>query len=105
MAMYDSHLPYEEKECNSRIIREIAEDMSLNISQVEHITKHFSEFISGTIHSGSLEGVMVPYLGKFQVKLHSQQYKDFLHSLGKDMKKYFKSNKDAMDVLMEGIEQ
>ena len=102
--MYDSHLKYEEKECNNRIVRDIAEDMKLNISQVEDITKHFSGFISNTIHSGAMEGVMIPYLGKFQVKLNSQQYKDYLHALGKDMKWYFKKNPEAMNTLMEGSE-
>lgn len=98
--MYDQKLPYEERECNNHIIREIAEDANLNVSQVEDITKHCSSFIADTIRSGGLEGVMIPYLGKFQVKLHSQQYKDYLHSLGKDMKRYFKSNKEAMSILL-----
>ena len=95
---------YEEKECNNRLIREIAEDMSLNLSQVEDVTKHFSSFISQTIHIGGLEGVMVPYLGKFQVKLHSLQYRHYLHSLGKEMKGYLKNNKDAMDIITDEYE-
>jgi hypothetical protein len=96
---------YEEKECNGRLLREIAEDMQLTIAQVDDITKHYAGYIADTIRSGSLAGVTVPYLGKFQVKLHSQQYKDYLHSLGKDMKKYFKKNPDAMKLLTETEEE
>ena len=99
--MYDKKVPYEEKECNHRIIREIAEDQNLPISLTEDIIQHTFNYVTDTIRSGSLEGVMIPYLGKFQVKAHSQQYRDYLHSLGKEMKGYFRNNKDAMKIIMD----
>ena len=104
MAMYNNHVPYEEREYNNHIIREIAEDMDMTIIQVEDITKHFSNFIGTTIHSGGLEGIMIPYLGKFQVKLHSQQYKDYLHAIGREMKGYFKKNAEAMNIIKDTYE-
>jgi nucleoid DNA-binding protein len=80
---------WEERECNKRLINQTAEDLGINISQVENILGHFADFTARTIRSGSLEGVCVPYLGKFQVKVKAQQYKEFLHSLHPVIKKEF----------------
>lgn len=82
--------------CNEAIIRQIAEDMKLNIGTVEDIIKSVSSFTANTIRTGGLEGVMIPYLGKFQVKHRSQQYKDFKFALNKDMYPLLKQNKNRI---------
>ena len=92
---------YTEIECNGRIIREIADDMNISIGTVEDIIRSVSSFTADTIRMGGLEGVMIPYLGKIHVKPYSQQYKDYLHSLGKEMKGYLKSNKKAAEILFD----
>ena len=104
---YDETVPHAEPEveCNHRIVRTVAEDLKINIEQVEEITKFFTGYIADTIRTGSLDGVTVPYLGKFHVKPYSQQYKDFLHSLGKEMKGYFRNNKDAAGIIFKTDEE
>ena len=78
---------WEERECNKRLINEVAEEQEVYISQVESVLQHYSSFIARTIRSGSLEGVSVPYLGKFQVKFKNHQFRSYLHSLHPVFKK------------------
>lgn len=80
---------WEERECNKRLVAEVAEELGINMATVEGVLQHYASFIASTIRSGSLEGVFVPYLGKFQVKLKNQQYRAYLHSLPPMFKQVF----------------
>jgi nucleoid DNA-binding protein len=93
---------HEDIECNARLIREVAEEQDVTISQVEDILKHVARYTADVIRSGNLEGVMIPYLGKFQVKIKNQQYKDYYHALGKDMKGYLRNNPEALKIIFDG---
>lgn len=79
------------KECNSRLIQETANELKVSEKTVNDCLSFYSEFIVGTIRAGNMEGVTVPYLGKFQVKLHLQQYKDFFHALTPEHRKLLKN--------------
>lgn len=97
----DEDNEYVEIEANTQIIRGIANDMELPIYLVEDVVKSMGEFTANTIRTGDLEGVMWPYLGKFQVKPYSIQYNDFLKLVGKDMKVYVKKNRKAAEILFD----
>ncbi len=79
----------DDRECRGRLIREVAEEQDILISTAESIIGHYTKYIADVIRAGSMEGVFVPYLGKFQVKLEYQQYRAYLHSLHPVMKKLF----------------
>ena len=96
---------YVERLCNDRLVKEVATGNSLTQETVLDILGSVSRFIHLTIKSGSLEGARIPYLGVFKVKPRAQQYKDYLHSLGPDMKKLFKANKTGYDVINENLEE
>jgi len=96
---------YVEKLCNSRLVKEVANENNITQESVNDILNSVSSFVHLTIKSGSLEGVRLPYLGVFKVKPRTQQYKDYLHSLGPDMKKMFKSNKNGYDSINENLEE
>lgn len=89
----------EDIECNGHIIRDIAADMSLNIGTVEDIIKSVTSYVAEIVRCGALEGVMVPFLGKFHIKPYTIQYKNFLYSIGKEMRVYLKQNPNAAATL------
>lgn len=82
---------WEEKTCNTRLIEEVSEEQQVRPAIVDGILKHYNNYIADTIRSGTMEGVMVPYLGKFQVKLKNQQYRAYLHSLHPVFKRVMES--------------
>lgn len=90
---------WKEVHCNKRITREVSEELEQTISLTEEIIDHYSSFIASTISSGNLEGVFVPYLGKFQIKPKSEQYRSFIHSLGAPMKSLFLKIGDSVELL------
>ncbi len=67
-------------ECNARLMKEVSEEMKCSTALVKECVEFYGQFIADTIRAGSLEGVAIPYLGKIQVKLINQQYKEFLHA-------------------------
>lgn len=87
---------YVEVECNQRIMKQIGLDLNLPQSLIEDVLKSVSSYTADVIRMGGMEGVMLPYLGKLQVKPESQQYRDYVIALGGEMKGYFKSNKTAV---------
>ena len=99
-----SYAPNEEgeipKECNARLIEEVAEELNIPKEQVAEVVKHYASFTVGRIRSGSMEGVTFPYLGKFLVKFRSQQYKDYLQSVGLQMKKLINKS-TTINILFE----
>jgi len=80
------------KECNKRLIKEVAEELDITQGQVETVLKEFTDIIATVIKSGTMEGVSIPYLGKIQVKFKTEQYKDLLHSVHPDFKKILRSS-------------
>jgi len=95
---------YVEKECNTRLIKEVAAENNITQELATAMIKSTTDFMNFTIRSGNLEGIRLPYLGAFQIKVRSQQYKDFLHSLGSGMKQIFKANKKGFDAINENLE-
>lgn len=87
---------YEDQECNKRLIEQIAIDLKVKNSVVEHIIYSYTAYIANTMKSGTMEGVCVPYLGKFQVKMENQQYKAYLHQLPVPFKQIFQNNPPAI---------
>jgi hypothetical protein len=77
-------------ECNQRLIKEVADELKSHPSIVAGCIDFYGEFIANTIRAGAMEGVIIPYLGKIQVKLINQQYKDFLHAQTPAFKKMVK---------------
>lgn len=80
------------KECNKRLIKEVAEELEITQGQVETVLKEFTDVIATVIKSGTMEGVSIPYLGKIQVKFKTEQYKDLLHSIHPEHKKILRGN-------------
>ena len=79
-------------ECNKELIEEVALENKVTRQLVEEITSHYGHYIATVIRTGSLEGVIVPYLGKFQVKMKSIQYKDYWKALTPEMRQLLQQN-------------
>lgn len=84
--------PYQEIECNARLLEEVAAETGLTLASVDSMIAHYGRFTSNVIRSGGMEGIFFPYLGKIHVKHESQQYKAFLHSLPANMKQMYIQN-------------
>lgn len=76
-----------EKECNARITEETAAEVGQDKKFVEEAVGHFAEFIATTIRSGNMDGVLIPYMGKIQMKPMSAMYHDYLKALTPEMRK------------------
>jgi nucleoid DNA-binding protein len=88
---------YQEIECNRRLINEVAEETDQSNSTIEAMIDHYAKFTAMTIQKGALEGVFFPFLGKFQVKHESQQYKAYLHTLPANVKQFVDTAKMPID--------
>lgn len=84
--------PHVEIECNKRLLEEVSEEMGVTQALTQSMLTHYSDFIARTIQLGNLDGVFVPYLGKFQVKHTSLQYKNYIHLLSPPLRKIFERN-------------
>jgi hypothetical protein len=90
--------PKQEVECNKRLVTEVSEELGIAQSVTQHALAHFSDFIAATVQIGNLEGVYVPYLGKFHVKHKAQQYKNYLLSLVPSLREQFRTNCSRSDL-------
>lgn len=66
---------------NDRIYGEIAKINRMNKGDVETMVIHLGQFIAKTITNGQMQGVMIPYFGKFQPKPRYINNKKRIHRM------------------------
>lgn len=86
-----------DKYCNKALIYETSSELRIPEKQVKDLISFFTQQITIEIKSGAMNGVMVPYLGKFQIKHDNLQYKEFFDTLTPDMQKIFNRKEDKRD--------
>lgn len=63
--MSDNHIP---TYANERIVEEIAQELGISKTQVQDIVSSQFEFTTRIMRMNTMEGVILPYLGKIKVK-------------------------------------
>jgi len=79
---------------NDRLYEEVARITKQNKTDVKEMVEFIGKYIAGVIEKGDMEGVMVPYFGKFRPK----------HKQLKAMKKAQMQKANGMDVVFKAIQ-
>ena len=61
--------------CNERLVRETAEALREQTKIVRQLASDYTKFIADLLMNETLEGAILPYLGKIRIKTKQIQYK------------------------------
>lgn len=89
--------------CNKSLLYETSSELKISEKKVAELIQFFTDQIGLEVRSGAMNGVMIPYLGKIQVKHELIQYKDFFHTLTPDQKKLFLRKENNRERVSEVI--
>ncbi len=76
--------------CNQLILKEVAQELGLDIKIVKDMTVAQSEYVKQVMESGSFDSIRLPYMGVFKSKPKEVQMINHLQGMTKEQQEDFK---------------